>query len=258
MILVFGGTTEGRKTATLLEGMGLPFIYSTKTKIDFSETENSRYRYGILEGKELSEYLEKENIKLIINAAHPFAKILHENIARVAEIRKIPVLRFGRKILPRQEHHLVSYVDSYEEAISLFDPQKKLWALTGVQSIILLKSWWLKQPTFFRILDRPESLAMAKGFGFPESQLILGLTSNKVTEEISLVKKHQIGMLLTKETGNSGFLNTKIQVALQMNIPIIIIKSPEISDTFEQVFSTETLKTHLENSSYCFTNKLNR
>ena len=73
MILVFGGTTEGRKTATLLEGMGLPFIYSTKTKIDFSETENSRYRYGILEGKELSEYLEKENIKLIINA-----RLLHK------------------------------------------------------------------------------------------------------------------------------------------------------------------------------------
>ena len=42
MILVFGGTTEGKKVATLLEGLAMPFVYSTKTNISFEETEVSK------------------------------------------------------------------------------------------------------------------------------------------------------------------------------------------------------------------------
>ena len=37
MILVFGGTTEGRKVAKLLQEKSMLFVYSTKTNIPFEE-----------------------------------------------------------------------------------------------------------------------------------------------------------------------------------------------------------------------------
>ena len=57
MILVFGGTTEGKKAATLLEGLAMPFVYSTKTNIPFEETEVASYRHGALNEKQLEDYL---------------------------------------------------------------------------------------------------------------------------------------------------------------------------------------------------------
>ncbi len=242
MILVFGGTTEGKRTAALLESMALPFVYSTKTNIPFTTTKIASYRHGALDEKQLKKYIIENTIKTIINASHPFAEILHNTIAKVAESMQIPVLRFGRQLLPKTEHPLVSYVKTYEDALYLLPKGKILLALTGVQSIKRLKPRWLKQLTYFRILNRPESLAIAAESNFPKEQLILGLPSANLEKEIDLIKTHQIDVVLTKETGNSGFLSTKIEAALKTNAHIIIIKQPRIPGYFKVVYNTDELE----------------
>ena len=256
MILVFGGTTEGKKTATLLESMGLPFVYSTKTKIAFTETEIASYRYGVLDEEHLEEYLLKNKIQTIVNASHPFAEILHSTIAKVAKRLQIPVLRFGRQLLAKTKHPLVSYVNSYNEALNLFQENKTLLALTGVQSIKRLSSWWQNNKAYFRILNRPESLAIANESNFPKNQLILGLPSNDLAKEIDLIETHQIDIILTKETGNSGFLSTKIESALKTNTQIIIIQQPKVPTYFTQVFNETELLNLITTSSLTNTTQL--
>ena len=256
MILVFGGTTEGKKTATLLESMALPFMYSTKTKIAFTETEIASYRYGVLDEEHLEEYLLKNKIQTIVNASHPFAEILHRTIAKVAEHLQIPVFRFGRQLLAKTKHPLVSYVNSYNEALNLFQENKTLLALTGVQSIKRLSSWWQNNKAYFRILNRPESLAIANESNFPKNQLILGLPSNDLAKEIDLVETHQIDIILTKETGNSGFLSTKIESALKTNTQIIIIQQPKVPTYFTQVFNETELQNLITASSLTNTSQL--
>ncbi|QVY65953.1 precorrin-6A/cobalt-precorrin-6A reductase [Polaribacter sp. Q13] len=248
MILVFGGTTEGKKAATLLEGLAMPFVYSTKTNIPFKTTKIASYRYGALDEKQLESYLLENNIQTIINASHPFAEILHKTIAKVAEKLQIPVLRFGRELLSKTIHPLVKYVNSYEAAFALLKEKQTLLALTGVQSIKKLHPWWLENTTYFRILNRPESLAIAHESNFPEKQLILGLPSDNLEKEIELIKSHQIDVILTKETGNSGFLSTKIEAALQTNAKIIIINQPKIPSYFTLVFNEIDLQRILTNT----------
>jgi len=242
MILVFGGTTEGKKAAALLEQLKLPFVYSTKTNISFQETNIASYRYGALDEKQLESYLIKNEVKIIVNASHPFAEILHRTIAKVAENLQIPVIRFSRKLLSKTIHQSVIYVNNYNDALKLFKENQILLALTGVQSIKILKPWWKKNTTYFRILNRPESLAIAKESNFPEKQLILGLPSADLKSEIDLIKNNAINLLLTKETGNSGFLNTKIDAALKTNTQIIIINQPKTPSYFKQVFDVVELE----------------
>ncbi|WP_159023766.1 precorrin-6A/cobalt-precorrin-6A reductase [Formosa sp. L2A11] len=249
MILVFGGTTEGKKTAALLESMGLPFVYSTKTNINFDETKHASYRYGALNETQLERYLIESNIQTIVNASHPFAELLHYTIAEVAERLQIPVIRFGRQLLPKKEHPLVSYVHTYDEALDLLQENKTLLALTGVQSIKRLAPWWQKNITYFRILNRPESLAIANESNFPKNQLILGLPSAELDKEIDIITTNKINVLLTKETGNSGFLSTKIEAALKTNAQIIIIEQPKIPEYFTSVFSETELQNSLTNTS---------
>lgn len=242
MILVFGGTTEGKKVATLLQGKAMPFVYSTKTNIPFEKNEIASYRHGDLDEEALEAYLLKNKIHTIINASHPFAEILHSTIAKVAERLQIPVIRFGRKLLPKTNHPLVRYVDSYDDGFDLLQEQHILLALTGVQSIKRLQPWWQKHISYFRILDRPESLAIARESNFPESQLILGLPSADLQSEIEIIKKNKIDVILTKETGSSGFLSTKIEAALKTNAQIIIITQPKIPSYFQQVFNETELQ----------------
>lgn len=242
MILVFGGTTEGKKVAALLESLALPFVYSTKTKISFRETEIASYRCGVLNEKQLEKYLIDNNIKTIINASHPFAEILHETIAKVAEEKQVPVVGFGRKLLPKINHPSVCYVNTYGVALELLKENQRLLALTGVQSIKRLKPWWQKHTTYFRILNRPESLAIANESDFPEKQLILGMPSSDLEKEIILIKTKSINVILTKETGDSGFLNTKIEAALKTNAQIIIINQPKIPAYFKVIYNVDELE----------------
>lgn len=242
MILVFGGTTEGKKVAALLESLAMPFVYSTKTNIPFEENEIASYRHGALDEQQLEEYLLKNKIHTIINASHPFAEILHSTIAKVAERLQIPVIRFGRKLLSKTINSSVFYVDSYDAALELLKEDKRVLALTGVQSIKRLEPWWQKHTTYFRILNRPESLAIAAENNFPEKQLILGLPSVNLEKEIDLIKSKNINVVLTKETGDSGFLSTKIEAAFQTNSQIIIIEQPKTPTYFKVVFDVSTLE----------------
>ncbi|OJJ23628.1 precorrin-6x reductase [marine bacterium AO1-C] len=242
MILVFGGTTEGKKVAALLESLALPFVYSTKTKTSFQETKVARYSHGALDEAQLESFLTNNKVKIIVNAAHPFAEVLHNTIAKVATRLQMPVIRFGRKLLAKTIHPLVFYVNTYEEALALLKENQRLLALTGVQSIEKLKSWWQNNTTHFRILDRPASLAIAVKNNFPKKQLILGLPSANLQTEIDLIKTHEIDVILTKETGNSGFLSTKIEAALKTNTQIIIINQPKVPAYFEVVDSVDALE----------------
>ncbi len=242
MILVFGGTTEGKEVATLLESLAMPFVYSTKTNISFKETKNAQYRHGALDANQLENYLIQNGIKIIVNASHPFAETLHHTIAKVAEQLEIPVIRFGRKLLAKTIHPSVLYVKTYEAALELLQENETLLALTGVQSIKRLKPWWQHNTSYFRILDRPESLAIAEAENFPVKQLILGLPSDDLKNEIRIIENNNIDVVLTKETGNSGFLSTKIEAALQTNTQIIIIEQPKIPTYFKVVFDVHTLE----------------
>ncbi len=242
MILVFGGTTEGKKVAALLESLAMPFVYSTKTKICFQETKVARYTHGALDEEQLERFLIANKVKIIINAAHPFAELLHGTIAKVAQQLQLPVIRFGRKLLPQTVHPLVFYVNTYEDALALLKEDQRLLALTGVQSIEKIKSWWQNHPTYVRILDRPASLAMATASNFPTKQLILGLPSADLEKEIDLIQTHQIDVILTKETGSSGFLSTKIEAALKTNTQIIIINQPKIPAYFDVAYQVDELE----------------
>lgn len=177
-----------------------------------------------------------------MNASHPFAEILHHTIAKVAESLQITVIRFGRQLLSKTIHPLVSYVNTYDAALELLKENQTLLVLTGVQSIKKLKPWWQKHTTYFRILNRPESLAIANESNFPKKQLILGLPSANLEKEIALIEANHIEIILTKEAGNSGFLSTKIEAALKTNAQIIIITQPKIPNYFKQVFSETALQ----------------
>src|SRR5260221_14351684 len=107
MILVLGGTTEGKQVSSVLAGAGYPFWYSTKTEIAVDLPPNARYRHGALTPGALTGFCQQEGIPLLINAAHPFAQLLHQTNPRAALLTAIPCLPPQREYQARLLHPLL-------------------------------------------------------------------------------------------------------------------------------------------------------
>ena len=244
MILVFGGTTEGKNTASVLERLRLPYLYSTKSEVSFQANTYGSYRFGALNNTDLQHLIQEKGISTIINAAHPFAHQLHTTISEVCALENKVCIRYGRKASHIPAHPFVHWVGSYEEAMAQFSRKhvnQRLLALTGVQSITKLQTWWHQHTAYFRILDRSESKSIAQQAGFPASQLILDYPAKNIDEEIALIQSKKIDFLLTKDSGASSFLETKVQAAIVTDCPIYILERPEIPKHTYAVESEEAL-----------------
>lgn len=238
MILLLGGTTEAKEVAGCLEAAGMPYLYSTKTKVAFEGT--GSYRFGALDKAGLEEFCSTHGISCIINACHPFAQELHNTLA-LADLH-IPRIRYERAFLPRIQHALVAYVKDYAAALSWIENKglTAMLALSGVQSIPHLKAFWQKHLCWFRILDREYSKDFASHHHFPAANLLFGLPQDE-DEEIKLIRELKPEVILTKESGLNGKLDAKIAAAIACDVPILIITKPDLPQVYSLAHSKQEL-----------------
>lgn len=216
MVLVFGGTTEGRKAVEVLEEAGNAYYYSTKTGEQDITLHHGQRIDGALDAEAMLAFCKEHDILLIVDAAHPFASQLHHTIAHVSEALNIPVIRYERIYPPRDPD--ITWIDDYSQV-----PRNihSLLATTGVQSISKLKpleDTGIK--VFYRILNRESSIAMAKKQGATDDQLCFYENAYDIPVEAEAI--------LLKESGISGGFPEKLEAARAKGMRIIALKRPEI------------------------------
>ena len=213
MILVFGGTTEGRKAVEVLEEAGNVFFYSTKTGEQDITLHHGIRLDGAMDGDAMLTFCREHGIRLMVDAAHPFAVQLHQTIAQVSESLHIPVVRYDRIYPPRNPD--IEWIDDYSQVPTDI---RTLLATTGVQSIGRLK--WIEEQevkVVYRILNRESSIALAHLQGATDNQLCF------------YPQTAEADAILMKESGESGGFSEKIAEAKEKGMRIIVIRRPELS-----------------------------
>jgi len=240
MILIFGGTTEGKKAASVLDKAGKRFFYSTKTSTLLNGIDNAILVSGAKNKESIGDFCLKNNIRFIVDAAHPFASELHENIAFVSERLSIPVIRYER-IYPVRNSGFI-WCDSFDESVNYLKTNniKSLVAFSGVQTIPKLKDYWKENNCWFRILNTEKSLRMAIGFGFSEDDLLI--FDANVDNEYQIIQDLNPEAIITKESGESGFFQRKVDAAMKCGVKILVVKRPKLSEKFLLVKSETELE----------------
>ena len=219
MILVFGGTTEGRKAVEVLEEAGNAYYYSTKTGEQDITLHHGIRLDGALDASAMHVFCQDHNIRLIVDAAHPFASQLHQTIAQVAEQLNIPVIRYERIYPPRDAS--ITWIDDYSELPALLPPHATLLATTGVQSIARLKPLETKGiRIYYRILNRESSVALAIRQGASPEQLCYYDDPNDIPVKADA--------MLLKESGISGGFPEKVKAAQARGMRVIALKRPSL------------------------------
>ena len=226
MILVFGGTTEGRKTVEMLEESGSPYYYSTKTGEQELSLQNGQRIDGALDAEAMKAFIKTHDIRLIVDAAHPFATQLHQTILNVSAALQIPVIRYERIYPPRDPS--LEWLDDYSQVPTDIHT---LLATTGVQSIGKLKYLEAKGvKVFYRILSRESSIVLARKLGAQEDQLCFFENGSTIDVEADAI--------LLKESGLSGGFQEKVEAAKSKGMRILVLKRPELFTLHSSLFTS--------------------
>jgi len=207
----------------VLEESGASYYYSTR-----SDTQNIQLVHGIhvigtMEVPEMVAFCQEYDIRLIVDAAHPFAVNLHRNVIDLAGQIGVPVIRYDR-IYPAHDGDFV-WCKDYDDAISQLESHDvhRLLALTGVNTINPLRPYWQEHECWFRILNRDESFAGSQKAGFPSDHLVYYEKDDTAT----LIGRLQPQAIITKESGLSGGFKEKVDAARQAGIKVFVVKRPE-------------------------------
>lgn len=244
MILVFGGTTEGLKAITELEDAGSPYYYSTRGDEQQADMHHGTRLCGAMDDRQIEVFCKEKGIRLIVDAAHPFASQLHNNIATAAEHLAIPVIRFERRnYVDSVKTAPITFCDDYADAVEALRGFYCVLATTGVQSIGRLKplrGYGVK--VYHRILRRQSSLDMAKREGVPDDELCF--YGEETTAD--LIARLGADAILMKDSGESGGTEGKINDALKAGVRIFVIRRPAMPQVFVTVNGEHGLRRAIE------------
>lgn len=242
MILILGGTTEGRLAVKVADEAGSPYYYSTRGIQQEIACRNGIHLTGGMDVEAMTSFCIHHQIRLLVDAAHPFAVGLHQTVYETAIHLNLPVVRVERSY-PERATDIV-WCEDYEDAVRQLEKDRihSLLSLTGVQTIGKLRGYWVKHPCWFRILKRDESLALARSQGFDEQRIVY----YQAEDEESLLKRLTPQAILTKESGETGGFQQKIDAARMLGIPVYVVKRPSLPDSFMNVTGEYGLRKQIE------------
>ncbi len=227
-ILIIGGTTEGRIAVQVCDEAEKNYFYSTKNSSQDVVCAHGKRISGELNRQNMPLFCQQNNIQLIVDAAHPFAELVHANVGCTAQDLSIPVIRVERHFPSRNNH--LHWFDDYPSAIRFLEEKKitNLLALTGVNSISKLREYWSRNTCTFRIMKREESLAVVEKSGLPSNQIVF---YEEERDDASLFGRLAPQAIITKESGESGGFSEKTEIATAQNIPVLVIRRPPLPYT---------------------------
>lgn len=229
-VILFAGTTEGRKVAEACKGRNVTLHVSVATEYGetlIEEADNIRVLSGRKDGARIAALIRETGAKLVIDATHPYAASITQTIQTVCRDTGTEYLR-----LLRAEEHLGTehcvFVDSTEAAVAYLNSTRGNVLLT-VGSKELARYTEVadyKSRLFARVLSLPQVAEQASVLGFAGKNLIC--MQGPFTEEFNAAMLRMLNAryLVTKDTGSEGGFPEKIRAAEACGVTAVVIRRP--------------------------------
>lgn len=230
MVLIFSGTTEGRLIAQFLSRNGVECDVCVATEYGsmvMPESDRIHVRVGRLSAVEMRDLCQTKHYQAVIDATHPFAVEVTENIRDSFE-GKIPLFRFFRNIGQTDSGNCVYFPN----AESCFEELKKstenIFLTTGSKNLKLFCSdEALRKRITARVLPGMESLKLCYEAGLEGRQIIAMQGPFSVEMNAAQFHDYHAGIIVTKESGKTGGLDEKILAAEKCGSRCYVIRGPE-------------------------------
>ncbi len=231
-ILLFAGTTEGRKAAEFLSLSGIETDVLTATEYGKSIIDKNHDFINVISGRlnenEMEKLITENKYKLVVDATHPYAQAVTENIKNACKNTKTQYIRLLRNISDTENLSCVYVKNHFEAAEYLKNKEGNVFLTTGSNNIEFYTSdKCLKERVYVRILPLAESLDKCLKSGINPAHIMCIQGPFSKDFNIACIKETNSKFIVTKQTGEAGGFNEKISAAIETNIKAIVIKAPE-------------------------------
>lgn len=225
-IFLFGGTAEGHLLAERLAEAGNFVTCAVATEYGQAVLEprdNLTVLVGRLTAGEMAERLE--GFDVVVDATHPYADKVSENIRAAAAETATPYYRLLR---PREEAEDVLWADSPADAAAkLQNLPGNVLLTTGskdLKTFTAVKDY--PSRLFVRVLPSVESLTAALSLGYPASHVICMQGPFPRALNQAMVEAVGAKVLVTKDTGKAGGFLEKAEAARAAGAKLLVIRRP--------------------------------
>lgn len=235
-VILFGGTTEGRLLAAALRAKALPALVCVATEYGESLLEEGgslSIRRGRLETGEMADLFRQRKPRLVIDATHPFAAVVSENIraaCRAAGTQYLRVLRADSSEEEGDGEQLERFSD-LEDLIGWLNEQPGIIfsTLGAKEAERLSRIRGSAERVWLRILPDPAGLAACQAAGFLARRIIC--MQGPFSRELNMAMFGAAGadILITKESGRTGGYPEKIAAAKACGLKIGVWSRPRES-----------------------------
>jgi precorrin-6A/cobalt-precorrin-6A reductase len=257
MILVLAGTRDGRELASRLADNGHQVLASVVSEYGASLAKHPQVQVhsGALDETGLANLIRNAGVKYIVDASHPYAVGISENAMKASAQTGTVYLRFERPLTPLPEYerlHVVSDARQAAQAASLLG--KTVFLTTGSRALSIFKEEPALQNcrVIARVLPDPGVIEQCIAQGFSPRDIVAIQGPFSLALNIEMFRFYQADVIVTKNGGDIGGADTKIEAAIYLNLPIVVIDRPQIE--YPTLFSSIDQVVHyLKEATICNT-----
>ncbi|WP_207744386.1 precorrin-6A reductase [Desulfallas sp. Bu1-1] len=237
MILILSGTGDGRKITQALsqKGYQVGVVASTGYGRELAVEDGALLVRDKLPVN-VDAWLAEMNVVAVVDARHPFVCLQDKELIKTCAERNIMYLRVRREETSIQPSELIYPVYSMQEAAEkAASLGKNIFLTTGSHDLELFVE--LKKTHDVRLVVRvlPEHRVIKKcqDLGIKSKDIVAmqGPFSKQINK--ALFKMYKASVIVTKDSGKAGGTDTKIDAALSLKIPVVIVKRSSYSSEYE-------------------------
>jgi precorrin-6A/cobalt-precorrin-6A reductase len=226
MILLLGGTSETVQIAQALVTQGFDVLLSTATTMPLRGQlpEGVRVRSGMLDEQGMVRLLREEKITAVVDATHPYAVAVSQNAWTACQAVGVRYLAYER---PGTFAEGVRRVPDHQAGAALaFSFGKPVLLTIGVRNLAPYVAEARKRGIVMRarVLNHTDSVSACHEAGLSDSEILCADGPFTVEENIKHLKS--FGVLVTKDSGEAGGVDTKLEAARQCGCEVVVIERP--------------------------------
>lgn len=228
-VIVFAGTTEGNEICRFLAGHQIPVCACVATEYGSKSLEESACLHvhaGRLTEAEMETFLQERQPELVLDATHPYAAEVTQNIRKACQNTGVPYERILREstghpfraVYVDDTKAAVEYLKKTEGNILLTTGSKELEAFTALPDY--------QERLYARVLSLPSVLETCRTYGI-EGKHLIGMQGPFSREmNVAMLRQYDCTYLVTKDSGKAGGFQEKLEAAEECGVIPVIIGRP--------------------------------
>lgn len=240
-VLIFAGTTEGRKLSEYLKGHAVRVHICVATEYGRSllpEGGTVTVSHNRMDVVQMESLIQEFCPDHVVDATHPYAYEATRNIQEACRVCKSRYYRLIRESC-RADGYI--YAADIEEAVAFLSGTKgNILAVTGSKELTAytkLKDY--KERLYTRVLSVAGVVEKCEQLGIRGRHLICMQGPFSVEMNTAVLKEYEIDWFVTKESGKAGGFPEKYEAARRAGAKLVVIGRPEKEEgyTLEEMYA---------------------